>query len=631
MAKLTIDIEARLANFQDSLAKIERQTGSLAGRLDKAFSGVTKALGPLTAVLSGGLFVNFIRGAIEAQAALDDLKDSSGLTVEFLSQLQGLARVTGDSLESVAGTASRFARSIDEALSGNKELVREFEALGISVEDLQSQSVDQLFERFAKAIAATEDPARKLAAATTLAGRAAAENVGFFDDLAKIGLRQATVSAEQAAKAEELLQSWRRLTATVTELGNALATFLVPRLTDIAGELARAVEAGNTFTGVLRAIGQTFGFANTETEEFVRNTDRLLKLQGQIERLESTGRAGQRDVYVQLRIDSLREEAALLEQQLQAQRKIREQTDRGPAAPAARREQRVAPIAPAAQKALREVEDYAARINAAVAGAINESAVVKTRELQDTIAALDRLFFEGKIPVDIYASALENLTGKIEGAKEPTDELAALLERTTDAVQANANRLTELADNAFFDGRITERQRDQLLELVNGYRQAGDAAKETANAGRDIGLIFVSAAEDALAKWEGVGKFFKGLEQDLIRFGTRKLLTEPLAELGTGLFKDLAKGGGAGIFESLLKLVGFRADGGPITAGRPYVVGERGPELIVPRASGTVMPAGSYGGVNITVNMSGSADRRSAQQVGAEVGRAVQRAQRRNG
>jgi hypothetical protein len=34
-----------------------------------------------------------------------------------------------------------------------------------------------------------------------------------------------------------------------------------------------------------------------------------------------------------------------------------------------------------------------------------------------------------------------------------------------------------------------------------------------------------------------------------------------------------------------------RADGGPVDAGKPYLVGERGPELVVPRSSGQVIPA----------------------------------------
>jgi len=41
----------------------------------------------------------------------------------------------------------------------------------------------------------------------------------------------------------------------------------------------------------------------------------------------------------------------------------------------------------------------------------------------------------------------------------------------------------------------------------------------------------------------------------------------------------------------------FRADGGPVAGGQPYIVGERGPELIVPRRSGTVIPNEALGGL----------------------------------
>src|SRR5690606_16250828 len=33
-----------------------------------------------------------------------------------------------------------------------------------------------------------------------------------------------------------------------------------------------------------------------------------------------------------------------------------------------------------------------------------------------------------------------------------------------------------------------------------------------------------------------------------------------------------------------------RAIGGPVSAGQPYLVGERGPELMVPNAPGTIIP-----------------------------------------
>jgi len=70
-----------------------------------------------------------------------------------------------------------------------------------------------------------------------------------------------------------------------------------------------------------------------------------------------------------------------------------------------------------------------------------------------------------------------------------------------------------------------------------------------------------------------------------------------------------------------------RAVGGPVSAGRPYIVGERGPEMFVPRSTGSIYPnhalgAGNVqvGSVNITVqntgeNLSPAAQKQIANQV----------------
>lgn len=63
---------------------------------------------------------------------------------------------------------------------------------------------------------------------------------------------------------------------------------------------------------------------------------------------------------------------------------------------------------------------------------------------------------------------------------------------------------------------------------------------------------------------------------------------------------------------------GKRAHGGPVLAGRPYLVGERGPEMIVPKAAGTVMDAnrtaGMGGTTNYNVVIHGSLDERMDEQ-----------------
>ena len=62
-------------------------------------------------------------------------------------------------------------------------------------------------------------------------------------------------------------------------------------------------------------------------------------------------------------------------------------------------------------------------------------------------------------------------------------------------------------------------------------------------------------------------------------------------------------GGGGGFLGSLFG--GFRAMGGPVSAGKAYVVGERGPEIVVPNTSGTVISNRDLqgGGGSVTVNV----------------------------
>lgn len=47
----------------------------------------------------------------------------------------------------------------------------------------------------------------------------------------------------------------------------------------------------------------------------------------------------------------------------------------------------------------------------------------------------------------------------------------------------------------------------------------------------------------------------------------------------------------------------FKAEGGPVTGGKPYIVGERGPEVFVPSGSGSIIPNKGLAGGNITINM----------------------------
>ena len=121
----------------------------------------------------------------------------------------------------------------------------------------------------------------------------------------------------------------------------------------------------------------------------------------------------------------------------------------------------------------------------------------------------------------------------------------------------------------------------------------------------------------------------------------RKVAVSALAEIAASAVKtDLGAlfGGGAGsgggllsgLFGSLFGGAPGRATGGPVTAGRPYMVGERGPELFVPAGAGSIAPTASTtrGAVSITVNVAAppAADAVFMARTGQQVARAVRRA-----
>lgn len=129
----------------------------------------------------------------------------------------------------------------------------------------------------------------------------------------------------------------------------------------------------------------------------------------------------------------------------------------------------------------------------------------------------------------------------------------------------------------------------------------------------------------------------------------RKVALRSLADIAagavrtdfSGLFGGAGGGLGGGSGGGVLGLLGTslaglfggapgRATGGPVTAGRAYRVGERGPEMFVPQAAGRIEAAGSAGRgvVNVTVNVAAPREASPAvmTQTGAQVARAVRRA-----
>lgn len=93
----------------------------------------------------------------------------------------------------------------------------------------------------------------------------------------------------------------------------------------------------------------------------------------------------------------------------------------------------------------------------------------------------------------------------------------------------------------------------------------------------------------------------------VLKSWTRTLLQMAARAASSKLFSLLGQGKSGGLFGALGGLFGgARASGGPVSAGRSYLVGEQGPELFMPRSAGNIIPNGGGVVVHQTLNVSGA-------------------------
>ena len=116
-------------------------------------------------------------------------------------------------------------------------------------------------------------------------------------------------------------------------------------------------------------------------------------------------------------------------------------------------------------------------------------------------------------------------------------------------------------------------------DAIDGAKDAIDGAKEAAE---DFQSTLSNAFRDLIT---GASSFSEVLSQILGK------LSDMFAEQAfKGLFDSSGTGGFLTSIFGALGFGGARANGGPVDAGKSYVVGEERPELFVPETSGTILP-----------------------------------------
>jgi vacuolar-type H+-ATPase subunit F/Vma7 len=210
---------------------------------------------------------------------------------------------------------------------------------------------------------------------------------------------------------------------------------------------------------------------------------------------------------------------------------------------------------------------------------------------------------------------VEDTTQVFDAAAEEANSLAiktGRVERAAEALSAEWDRLKGKIDDkaAWFNMQATfDDIRDKGAAAMQAVADGTEDAEQKMHEYRDAVIGGQQEVFD-LGKQLGLLPDEVSVLIDLAENGQIDELERRLTILTRNRTAnlDIIARGGAGYGD---RFGGARAAGGPVTAGTPYLVGEKGPEIVVPGRSGTVIPnnrIGVGGGGGMVINITTGAD-----------------------
>ena len=245
---------------------------------------------------------------------------------------------------------------------------------------------------------------------------------------------------------------------------------------------------------------------------------------------------------------------------------------------------------------LRKVSDAVASINA--------KAIEKLSELNAQLRAKVRGLSDEQVRIQQAARTAE-LAAMAAGETGAT-ELAAIA-----ASAAQIERETIAAENALKGYATTAgKVAGAVVPATEAIKYQFESIRKTiSNSMEDAAMSMVDSTKKPI-------EAFKSMASAIIKELFRVLVVQRIV----GSFGGGGILGGLGtIFPSLNTTIPARASGGTVSGGKPYMVGEKGPELMVPGRTGTVVPNDQLSGGGVIVNQTINISAGVAQTVRSEI------------
>ena len=615
IARLGVVLGLNAAEFQSGLA------GAMKG-LDKLKTG---ALAAGAAAITAGIGIaTLTKQVINNMDSLAKQAQMAGVTVESLSGLSYAASLAGVSQDQLTTSMARLAKGMSEAAQGTGEALKGFEALKLDPSTFKS--TDDALIQISERLSQYKDGAEKTAIAISLFGKSGAQLVpllnsgqaaikGMTDEARLFGV---IVSTETAKASELFNDNLERIQSVGKGLFIQIAETWLPTLNSLTGSFINAAKESKSFMASLLATSEraVFGRSSDPAKEMAR----LQKEMADINAAYANGSALSRAVwdeslkYTKSRIAILQTE---INEDLNAafpEDMLGYKPPEKPNAPTLTGKDPNAAKMTNMLDSVRKIRDEFNR---------SQEAQLKMLAIQDKMAGM----------TNNQRAVQEAINGVLN---ETNSQLEKIASKRLEAANAGAN--TQVLDQ--FDkeaqavkdlseewARLTKEQKESSIDAQRtfsfgwnvAFAQYAEDAQNYATVGKDMFQAVTGAMTKAIDQFVENGKFsFKDFASSVIKDLIKiQLQAQATALFNAGLKLVLGSFGGSiggsasnplsGDMTSMFAgMTGGRANGGTVSGGSPYLVGERGAELFMPGRSGTVIPNNNLsdimGGGGVTYN-----------------------------
>lgn len=616
IGRLGVTLGLNTAEFVKGIERAKREMSSMVYDLaDKA-------------KYAGAAFAAISTKAMMFADEISDLAKANDVAVDSIIKLQEALQQSGGSAESAGRILASFTNFVDKAAQGNYEAQESFRRIGVTLKDLAELPIEQLYTKSISGLAEIDDAVSRNAIAFDVFGKAikGVDLIGFNENLQE----EINLTEQQIKGINDAAEAWDKLAKLYHHAEVALTAFIGTPLLQFLDSMISKIDQ---VVFSMKNLGLTFKVAGKMVWGFITND------------LDYAGKAYKQymDEFAKYKKDLVMEQSknapfkpdpgkgggdklravtkGLSPEEKQAIRDAERERKEAERHAEMMKQKRFEFMRKEAEYEMRmerlQVEELANEIK-------RQDTIEKQLEDEQNMFTIQQQVKylrqeERDYALKIYEiesqrafnveQIRKNTLLTVEAQDLLVEQEEKLAEKSKEFAQARYDALVQIRESGFEAG-FTAKLTEFYNNMETGFERGGKAFEAV-----------IGNMDSALQNFVRTGKLsFKDLArsiiQDLIYIQMRAQATQLLG------FAFNAFGFGSQYTPGSPNFVGpmpARAAGGPVSANSPYLVGERGPELFVPRNTGTIVPTNQLGSAmmgstNVTNNYINAIDTKSFEQ-----------------